>query len=88
MSIDLRLAFFVKMWIGFGMAEKSLNDLPRDLRVLHTKGHEAFQRDNFDYAIDRGAYCVHAGRQMLRSQFKSEWHIGRHGVMIALSMHG
>ena len=34
------------------MAEKSLNDLPRDLRVLFTKGHEAFQRDNFDYAID------------------------------------
>ncbi len=34
------------------MAEKSLTDLPRDLRVLLTKGHEAFQRDNFDYAID------------------------------------
>jgi tetratricopeptide (TPR) repeat protein len=34
------------------MAEKSVNDLPRDLRVLFTKGHEAFQRDNFDYAID------------------------------------
>src|SRR5436190_7583922 len=34
------------------MAEKSTNDLPRDLRVLYTKGHEALQRDNFDYAID------------------------------------
>jgi len=34
------------------MAEKSLNDLPRDLRALLTKGHEAFQRDNLDYAID------------------------------------
>ena len=34
------------------MAEKSTNDLPRDLRVLFTKGHEALQRDNFDYAID------------------------------------
>ncbi len=34
------------------MAEKSLNDLPRDVRVLFTKGHEAFQRDNLDYAID------------------------------------
>src|SRR3989454_3924162 len=34
------------------MAEKSLNDLPRDLRVLFTKGNEALQRDNFDYAID------------------------------------
>jgi tetratricopeptide (TPR) repeat protein len=34
------------------MAEKSLNDLTRDLRVLFTKGHDALQRDNFDYAID------------------------------------
>jgi len=34
------------------MAEKSLNDLPRDLRLLYTKGHDALQRDNFDYAID------------------------------------
>jgi len=34
------------------MSEKGLNDLPRDLRVLYTKGSEALQRDNFDYAID------------------------------------
>jgi len=34
------------------MAEKGLNDLPRELRVLFTKGSEALQRDNFDYAID------------------------------------
>jgi len=34
------------------MAEKGLNELPRDLRVLFTKGNEALQRDNFDYAID------------------------------------
>jgi tetratricopeptide (TPR) repeat protein len=34
------------------MAEKSLSDLPRDLRLLYTKGHDALQRDNFDYAID------------------------------------
>ena len=34
------------------MAEKSLNDLPRDLRMLYTKGSDALQRDNFDYAID------------------------------------
>ena len=34
------------------MAEKSLSDLPRDLRMLFTKGNEALQRDNFDYAID------------------------------------
>ena len=34
------------------MAEKSLNEFPRELRVLFTKGTEALQRDNFDYAID------------------------------------
>ena len=34
------------------MAEKSLSELPRDLRMLYTKGHDALQRDNFDYAID------------------------------------
>jgi tetratricopeptide (TPR) repeat protein len=34
------------------MAEKSLNELPRDLRMLFTKGNDALQRDNFDYAID------------------------------------
>jgi tetratricopeptide (TPR) repeat protein len=33
------------------MAEKSLNDLPRDLRALYTKGSDAFQRENYDYAI-------------------------------------
>src|ERR1043166_277053 len=33
------------------MAEKSLNEFPRELRILFTKGTEALQRDNFDYAI-------------------------------------
>jgi tetratricopeptide (TPR) repeat protein len=33
------------------MAEKSLNELSRDLRVQYTKGTEALARDNFDYAI-------------------------------------
>jgi len=33
------------------MAEKSINDIPRDLRALFTKGNEAAQRENFDYAI-------------------------------------
>jgi tetratricopeptide (TPR) repeat protein len=34
------------------MAEKTLNEFPRELRVLFTKGMEALQRDNFDYAIE------------------------------------
>lgn len=33
------------------MAEKSLSALPRELRALYTKGHEALVRENFDYAI-------------------------------------
>jgi len=40
------------MWQNSLMAEKSLNDIPRDLRMLFTKGNEALQRDNLDYAID------------------------------------
>lgn len=34
------------------MAEKTLNDLPRELRQLYTKGYDALQRENFDYAIE------------------------------------
>jgi tetratricopeptide (TPR) repeat protein len=34
------------------MAEKSLNELPRELRGLFTKGSDALQRDIYDYAID------------------------------------
>jgi tetratricopeptide (TPR) repeat protein len=34
------------------MAEKSLEVLPRDVRVLYTRGHDALVRENFDYAID------------------------------------
>ena len=33
------------------MAEKSLNDVPRDLRDLYQKGTTALQRQNFDYAV-------------------------------------
>jgi len=34
------------------MADKTLNELSRDLRALYTRGAEAVQRDNFDYAIE------------------------------------
>jgi tetratricopeptide (TPR) repeat protein len=34
------------------MPEIELNGLPREMRQLYTKGTEALQRDNFDYAID------------------------------------
>lgn len=34
------------------MAEKTLDALPRELRVLYTRGSDALSRDNFDYAIE------------------------------------
>ena len=34
------------------MAEKSVNELPRELRLLFTKGSDALARENYDYAID------------------------------------
>jgi tetratricopeptide (TPR) repeat protein len=36
---------------SYFMAEKSVNEIPRDLRMLFTKANEAAQRDNFDYAL-------------------------------------
>lgn len=33
------------------MSEKTLNELPPDLRRIFTKGTEALQKENFDYAI-------------------------------------
>jgi len=34
------------------MPEKSINEIPRDVRMLFTRGNDALSRDNFDYAID------------------------------------
>ena len=34
------------------MAEKSIADISRDLRLLYQKGTEALQRENTDYAVD------------------------------------
>lgn len=34
------------------MPEKSVNEIPRDLRPLFTKGNDALARENFDYAIE------------------------------------
>jgi len=34
------------------MPEKTLNDLPGELRKVYSKGYEAFQRENYDYAIE------------------------------------
>ena len=33
------------------MAEKGVNEIPRDVRPLFTKGSDALARENFDYAI-------------------------------------
>ena len=34
------------------MAEKNLNEVTRDMRLLFQKGNDALQRENYDYAID------------------------------------
>jgi tetratricopeptide (TPR) repeat protein len=34
------------------MPEKSLNDIPREIRPIFTKGNDALARENYDYAID------------------------------------
>lgn len=34
------------------MPEKTVNDIPREVRPLFTKGNDALARENFDYAID------------------------------------
>ena len=44
--------FFRDLALIVSMAEIELTGLPREMRQLHTKGMEALQRDNFDYAID------------------------------------
>ena len=33
------------------MPDKSLNEIPRDIRDLYQRGKDAFQRQNFDYAL-------------------------------------
>jgi tetratricopeptide (TPR) repeat protein len=55
------------------MAEKSLNDLPRDLRGLLTRGQDALKSANFDYAIEMFNQVLirepglHECRKLLRS---------------------
>ncbi len=34
------------------MAEKNLNEISREVRLLYQKGHDALLRENYDYAVD------------------------------------
>jgi tetratricopeptide (TPR) repeat protein len=34
------------------MAEKTLNEISREVRLLYQKGHDALLRENYDYAVD------------------------------------
>jgi tetratricopeptide (TPR) repeat protein len=59
------------------MAEKSLNELPRDLRELHQKGTVALQRQNYDYAVaiftqilQREPGCLEARQALRAAQIK------------------
>src|SRR6266498_3692670 len=51
-EFSFALDFFRGGCVNFGMAEKGINDLPRELRMLFTRGSDAFSRENYDYAID------------------------------------
>lgn len=46
--------FSGRSWLHFHVMpeKKSLNEIPREVRPLFTKGSDALARDNFDYAID------------------------------------
>jgi tetratricopeptide (TPR) repeat protein len=59
------------------MPEKSVSDLPRDLRELYQKGTTALQRQNFDYAIailqqvlQREPACLEARQALRAAQLK------------------
>ena len=47
-----RVDFFCDSRLNSGMAEKSINEISRDVRMLFQKGNDAFSRENFDYAIN------------------------------------
>src|SRR2546427_10487899 len=59
------------------MPEKSLSELPRDLRDLYQKGATALQRQNFDYAIailqqvlQREPACLECRQALRAAQIK------------------
>jgi tetratricopeptide (TPR) repeat protein len=52
MGTSFALDFIRVTCVNFGMAEKGINDLPRELRMLFTRGSDALSRENYDYAID------------------------------------
>ncbi len=52
-TYEMELAFFAALGLHcVAMPEKSVNEIPRDLRPLFTKGNDALARENFDYAIN------------------------------------
>jgi len=47
------LAFFAALGLDCcAMPEKSLNDIPREVRPIFTKANDALSRENYDYAVD------------------------------------
>jgi tetratricopeptide (TPR) repeat protein len=51
-ELDLQLDFSGRFGLTCVMAEKSLNEISRDVRLLYQKGSDALLRENYDYAID------------------------------------
>ena len=52
------------------MAEKSVNEISRDVRQIFQKGNDALTRENYDYAVDlltqvleKGTFGFYEGRK-------------------------
>src|SRR5579864_6036656 len=52
MTLRFTVDFLAALALNVGMAEKSVNEIPRDLRAVFQKGNDALLRENYDYAID------------------------------------
>jgi tetratricopeptide (TPR) repeat protein len=50
--VRFALDFSPAIALKCGMAEKSVNEISRDVRVIFQKGNDALIRENYDYAVD------------------------------------
>ena len=44
--------FLPPLALNWAMAEKSVNEISRDVRAIFQKGNDALIRENYDYAVD------------------------------------
>src|SRR4051812_13922004 len=51
-AFRFRVDFFPPLALNCVMAEKSVNEIPREIRAIFQKGNDALLRENYDYAVD------------------------------------